>query len=406
MPDFAKIKSHCDNSSRILKSVVDDFLLYYVGENEGQIKRIGQEFRQFREILRKTKEDWIRSLISQLLAFELFKKDGRACRLFNHPLVQKRSQEELEYLKFQIDYPWRFSFCSIENYLLHDFYMMKDVINDERFLLYSPGISESNIEAGHELPLWFILIGFNGECYQTYGPLAYYKGIQPFDLFFFAKQIQPDILFLNEVQKVIESNPIPFSMLFFAGAEIPVTCHKKDMLVFNKSEFHVENFSLDKYNDDFLIEKKHPIYQLSLKRWHSFPHFAKCFYHAKRNLFIITSMTLRGYDSLISALNKQGNEFPLSPEILATPSMLHIAKKVLNVDVDMSPYEKHFAKTATPAEQKELDKINAFLKSLIPKLNNNEDYDISELAKKAGIEISDAERIAENMIKSISRMPR
>ncbi len=53
-------------------------------------------------------------------------------------------------------------------------------------------------------------------------------------------------------------------------------------------------------------------------------------------------MTQRGYDSLIAALNKQGSDYPASPEITATPAMLHIVKQILNVDVEMTPYEKHF----------------------------------------------------------------
>ena len=405
MLDFAKIKTVCDNSSRILKSVVDEFLLYYVGENEGQIQRIISKFKQFREILNKIDEGWIRSLTSELIAFEIFKKDGQAVKLISHPLVQKRTAEELDYLKFQIEHPWRLTFCTIENYLLHDMYEMRDVISNEKFLLYSPGISDSNTETGYELPLWFLLIGFNGECYQTYGPLAYFKGIQPFDLYYFAKLIKPDMVFQNQIQDVIDSNPVSFSMLFYAGAGIPVTYHKKDMLVFNKSEFHIKDFTVEKYENDFLIEKKHPIYMLSLKRRHSAPHFAKCFFHAKKNLLIITSMTSRGYDSLISALNKQGNEFPSSPEILATPAMFSIAKKVLNVEVDMNPYEKHFLQKPSPENQKELDKINVFVKSLVECLNNKKKYDIAKLALSAGIDLENAKNIAKHLIKKIDGLP-
>ena len=219
--------------------LVDQFLLYYVGEREGQAKRIAQNLSGFRHVTSQMPESWFRMLISQLLAHDLFRENGRINQIINHSDVQKRSIEEHEYLRFQIEHPWRFCFCSIEKYLLHDMYEMKDVITEEKFLLYSPGISETNTEAGVHLPLWFLLLEFNGECYQSYGPLAYFRGIQPFDLFFFARLIKPEILFQNEVQKVIELNPIPFSMLF-RWAEIPVTYCRKDMTVFNKSEFHVK----------------------------------------------------------------------------------------------------------------------------------------------------------------------
>lgn len=380
MLDFHRIKASCDKNSRISNPLVDQFLLYYVGEREGQAKRVAQNLLGFRHVTSQMPESWFRMLISQLLAHDLFRENGRINQIINHSDVQKRSIEEHEYLRFQIEHPWRFCFCSIEKYLLHDMYEMKDVITEEKFLLYSPGISETNTEAGIQLPLWFLLLEFNGECYQSYGPLAYFRGIQPFDLFFFARLIKPEILFQNEVQKVIESNPIPFSMLF-RWAEIPVTYCRKDMTVFNKSEFHVKEISLERYEPDFIVEKKHPLYMLSLKRWHSFPHFAKCFFHAKKNLLVLTSMTKRGYDTLVSTLNKQGNQFPLNPEILATPTMLHMAKEVLNATVEMNPYEKHFAKSVFPKDQKELDKINGFLRELAKRLNAGKDYNIEELAK-------------------------
>jgi hypothetical protein len=401
MIDYQKIKVVCDKNTAISKVFVDEFLIYFVAKNEGLEEKTYRQFGNFRNVITKMPESWIRMLVSQLIAHRIFKKDGLAGIYARRAEIQNRSPEELVYFQFQVEHPWRFTFCSMENYLLHDIYEMKDAVSGETFPVYSPGISRTNKEAGGVLRFWFLLIGFNGECYQTYGPLAYFKGIQPFDLFYFAKLIKPDILFQNDVQDVIESNPVPFAMLF-SGAELPVTYHKKDMVVCNKSEFHVKEVPLEKYEVEFIVEKKHPIYMLSLKRWHSFPHFSKCIFHAKKNLFILTSMTIRGYDSLISALNKQGNAFPLNPEIRATPAMFHVAKQVLNVDVEMNPFEKHFAKKTSPDNQKELDKINVFMKSLIERLNNKLDYDIAELASNAGIEVSTAEQIAENMIKKIS----
>jgi hypothetical protein len=355
--------------------------------------------------LNKINQEWIRSLTSQLIAFEIFKKGGRAAKIINNPLVQKRPKEELDYLQFQIEHPWKFMFCSIENYQSNDMYLMKDVISDKKFLLYSPGISKTNKDAGWELPLWFLLIGFNGECYQTYGPLAYFKGVQPFDLFYFAKLIKRDIVFQTDVQDVIDSDPVAFSMIFYAGAEIPVTFHKEDMMVINQSEYHLKDFVIEKYEKDFIIEKKHPLYMLSLKHWHSYPHFAKCYYQTQKKLFVITSMTKRGYNVLVSILNKYGNEFPENPEILATPAMLSIANKVLGVDGELNPYEKCFTKEPSPEGQKELDKINVFVKSLVECLNSKKKYDIAKLASSAGIDLENAKSIAEHLIKQVNEKP-
>ena len=103
---------------------------------------------------------------------------------------------------------------------------------------------------------------------------ADFKGVQPFDLFYFAKLIKRDIVFTTDVQDVIDSDPVTFSMIFFEGAEIPVTFHKEDMVVINQSEYYLKDFAIEKYEKDFIIEKKHPLYMLSLKRWHWYPHFA------------------------------------------------------------------------------------------------------------------------------------
>jgi hypothetical protein len=401
MIDYKKIKAACDNNCRISEKFVDEFLLYFIAKNERLEEKIFRQLAGFGNVMTMMPESWARMLVSQLIVHKTFKKDGVAGGYIHHAEILRRNEEELEFFQFQIDHPWRFSFCTMENYLLHDVYEMKDAVSGETFIVYSPGISQTNTQAGGAIKFWFLLIGFNGECWQTYGPLVYFRGIQPFDLFFFAKQIKPEILFQTDVQEVIESNPIPFAMLF-SGAELPVTYHKKDMLVFHKSEFHVKEFFPEKYEEDFIVEKKHPIFMLELKRWRSFPHFAKCFFHAKKNLFIITAMTERGYDSLISSLNKSGNEFPSGPEIRATPSMLHLAKRVLNVNVDMNPYEKHFAKKPSPEHQMEIDKINVFLKLLMDRLNKKKDYDIAELAEKAGIDIDNAEHIAESVIKKMS----
>jgi len=404
MIDYQKIKAVCDNNTRISKSLVDEFLLYFIAQKEGLEGIIIRQLNNYQKIIAKMPKEWAGMLMSQLIAHRIFKKNGLAGEYLNHAWVQMRKPEDLEYLRFQIEHPWRFSYCSIQSNVAENIYEMKDVLSDEIFLLYSPGLANTIRDFGSAPHLWFLLIGFNGECYQTYGTLEYFKGIQPFDLLFFAKQLNSKIPSFNEVPDLIESNPMPF-LLVWSGAELPVTFHKKDLVVFNKSELYIKDFSLEKYEEDFIIEKNHPIYMLSLKRWHSFPHFAKCFYHATKNQLLITSMTKRGYDALISALNKRENNFSINPEILVTPAMLFVVKDVLHIDVEINPYEKHFQKETLPQNQKELDKINLFLKNLISKLNNKLDYDISEMASDAGIGILVAEQIAESLIKKISNNP-
>ena len=57
-----------------------------------------------------------------------------------------------------------------------DFFMMEDVFTEKQFLLFSPGVS--NVLLSAKPMLWFNLIGSNGTCWQSYGPVVYYNGFE------------------------------------------------------------------------------------------------------------------------------------------------------------------------------------------------------------------------------------
>ncbi len=401
MKNYKKIKLLCDKITSISKSFVDELLIYYAAEKEGFEKKFADKVKRYKSIIARMPESWLAWLLPQYIAHKIFKNDGLANKYKNHPAIIGRTHEELEYFNFQINHPWRFSLCSVNRHPTESFFEMNDEILGTSFLLYSPGV-EDIIEEDNYFKFFFLLIGFNGECWQTYGPLVYFKGFMAYDFFYFAKQINPNIDFVSDVQNVIESNPIPFMMLF-VGAELPLTYHKKNLIVFCSSEYHVEDFNLEDYSDRFIVEKRHPVYMLLLKRWHRHPHFAKCYYHSKLKRFIISSMTAQGYNRLIESLNRTGYDFPVQPDIMVSPAMLTASEDILSVKHDIDPYGKAFAKEPSPSNKKELEKINNFLHSFTNALNNNENYDIEELAKTSGIEAEAAEKIAEKVIKSINR---
>lgn len=401
MRDYNRILSSCEESSTILETLFDDFLLYYCAEKERLDKKFANKLREYRSIIQKMPDRWSLWLTSQYIAHRFFCKNGLVRKYINHPEIKQRSPEEIAYLKFQIEHPWRFSFCSIEQNPAEHFFDMKDVLSGEKFLLYSPGLSQTRRQHGF-VPLFFFLIGFNGKCWQTYGPQAYFKGLQPFDLLFFAKQLVPGLNSRHQILDLIEINPLPFMMLW-VGGEFPPAFHKNDQVILNRSEYHTEDFNPDKFSKDFIIEKKHPVYMLSLKRWHDFPHFSKCFYNMKKNRLILTSMTCRGYSKLVETLNRSGLELPLEPENRVTMTMISIIKEVLRRDVGINPYEKIFTKKPSHTDPEKLAKINTFIESLMEALNSGRDYDIRELAKLSGIEYETAKQLTEQLIGKLSR---
>lgn len=395
MLDYNRIRYYCDKSSAISKRLIDDFLLPLCAAEEGTEKKFVGMLDAYQSITQKMPKNWPLWLLSQYIAFDLFHEDGLASKYLNHFQMRRRSAKELDFLKFQIDHPWRFVFCSIEQNPKDCFFEMKDVLAGEEFLLYSPGIAQMEKQIG-PISGYFLLISFNGDCWQTYGLNNYFKGIQPFDLLYFAKQLKPDLDFIHEIPALIDANPLPFMMLC-VGAEFPLTYHKKDLLIIAKSDFRQEEFELEKFIQDFIIEQKSSVYMLSLKYWQGHPHFCKCFYDMDKKIFSLNAMTDRGYSKLVKVLNNLGYDFPEQPEIRVTMPMFLTAKEVLGGDDEINPYDKLFREEPSPEEKAKLDRINNFLNRLMDAINSGTEYDLGELALLAGIELEIAQELEEKV---------
>jgi hypothetical protein len=402
LTDYREIEKMCIRQSELSKTFVDDFLIYFCAEREGLDKLFAKKLTQFRPLIRMMPEGWPSWLMSQYAAFRLFRKNGFARQYAGHPEILCRSDNEKAILALQIENPWRFSFCSIRSNPARHFFEMVDVLTNEQFLLYSPGLADG-LEQQGPMRMYFYLIGYNGRCWQTYGPHAYFRGFIPSDLLFFARQLDPDIVFMNQIPDLIDRDPLPWAMLWRFG-ETPLTFHRDDTVIMNCSEYHEEAFEPDAYEDSFKIDRKFPLYKMSLKRWDRFPHFAACFYHKKKNRLILSALTDRGYAKLIEQFGKMGYELPANPENHVTLTMLHAAREVLGRDIQLNPYEKSFSK---PQQQDspELKKINEFLTLLMDAHNAGEEIDIERFAALSGIDSEDAHNIAEQTFKTLDKMP-
>ncbi len=403
MIDYNEIEKLCEKQSGLFKDLVDDFLIYYCSEREKIDKLFARKLGQFRSVVQEMPEGWPYSLMSQYVAFRLFRKNGFARQYVNHPEILSRSDDERALLSFQIENPWRFVFCSIRSNPARNFFEMVDVLTSEEFLLYSPGLTGS-LEENGSMQMYFYLLGFNGKCWQTYGPHAYFRGIIPSDLLFFARQLDSGVVFMNQIPDLIDRDPLPWAMLWRSG-EVPLTSHRDDMVVMNCSEYHEDEFEPDEYEESFKIERKYPLYKMSVKRWGSFPHFAACYYHKKKHLLILSAMTDRGYAKLIEVFNKMGYDLPVNPENRVTIAMLHTAEEILDKEIQLNPYENSFSEPLDESRSDELEKINKFLRLLMDAHNEGKELDIDGFASLAGIDSESAHDIAQQAMKTLNRKP-
>ncbi|MBF0432260.1 MAG: hypothetical protein HQK83_13330 [Fibrobacteria bacterium] len=399
MTNYSDIEKHCKHQSDVLRMFIDDFFLNFIAKKENLEERFVKKLSRYKDVVRDFPETWFNHAIAQYMAHLAFKKNGLAAKYAEHKTIQKRSVDERKFFENHLQRPWRFSFCVIKHEPADNFFEMQDLFSNETFLLYSPGIKDMCEQYG-DIKSFFILMNNNGSCYQSFSIINYFMSFDASDFFFFARQLNPEMIFHNQAQVLIEENPIPF-MLLYLFAEFPVNISRGQRLVYCFSEYQLDDFEPDEYRNDFVIEKKQQLFRLGLKRWQGFPHLAHCYFHRKKRRFIITAMTVKGYDNLIEALNKTGYDFPFNPDVSASPVMLQVVKRFFNIKHDLDPYGKFFEKNQEPANTEEMGKLNVFMGMLMKSLDSRETFDISEMAEEAGVDLETAEQIAESVAKKL-----
>lgn len=84
-----------------------------------------------------------------------------------------------------------------------DFYIMEDIFTCEKYMLFSPSISDILDEM--QVITWFILIGYNRACWQSYGPIAAFTSFES-DSEALAKQSGIDIETADDLIRSIRDN--------------------------------------------------------------------------------------------------------------------------------------------------------------------------------------------------------
>ncbi len=390
MSDFKTIKNICEENRKISARVVDGFLINYAAERSNLEKDMNQQFASLKHITQKLQVEWVNMLKSQYICHEIFKSGGLIKNYLNHPALKKLRIEESKYLKFQAENPWRFCFSIIKSNPAENFYIMEDVFSGEEFLIYSPGITVTL--KSQSAILWFNLIGFNGRCWQSYGPIGAYNSFEPDDIYFFATELRPDIENEEELLENLESNPLPYMMLL-CGANYPLIANKNDRMLHVMAEYEIENLDTKRISSGFKTEYNKGIYRLSLNKWSEQPHFAQAFYNEENNLITLSSMTDRGFEALAKKLNEYGYNFELDPFIRVNFTMLKTASDILKRKIDITKYDHLFSKKSSPDVKQGVDKLNMFLNLTLPELNAGIKPDIDVLAAKAGIDRDTAKEL-------------
>lgn len=403
MQDYKSIRSICEKNSRISKKVVDEFLIYYAAGRNNLEMNMTKKFDQYKHVKRELKPEWVNMLQAQYLAHEIFKKDGLIKKLLNHAELQRLTKEERNFLELHAKTPWKFSFSLIIDNPAPDFFIMEDILLYEQFTLFSPGIT--NLINEQNPILWLNLVGYNGACWQSYGPIGAYRAFESDDIYFFATELNPEIVDEQDVIIDIKNNPVPYMMLL-SGANYPLTYHKKDQMVLVMSEFDLEKINSKDLKNSFKTEYNEGVYRFTHKEWGEHPHFSTFFFDEQRKIILLQAMTDRGYRELVTTINKYGFTFPEEPSIRVNTSMLVTAKNILKKEILVNEYDELFKVESSKEYKREIDKLNAFIALVMPDINAGRKPDIENLAKKTGVDIETARDLVKKVLGKFDDMDR
>lgn len=400
---YTRLKQHCQNTTEISRSVVDDFLMYYAAEKERIVPYMESRLHPYKKVLRKMDAANLRLLKAEFICHRIFRKDGYIHKYLKRPEILQLEKEQQEYLSVQSAHPWRFTFAIITGQPANEFFEMEDCFTEEKFLLFSPGMQQAMAE--YTPRIWFLMLSYNGQCWQTYGPIIPLRSFTQDDIFFFATELNPLICDGESLMKEVEENPFPFFMLLNYCA-FPVNVARGFEIVCCYSANYLPDFQPENLGDDFLIDRYKGVYRIQSVANGEFPHFSVAYFHEKKRELLRTSMTEVGFETLTTALIAAGQDLDVFADIAITPSMKMAMEEILNRKIILNPYEKHFPKEKDEIDKEMLARINDFLQRALPYINSSQKPDLEELAEQSGIPLDTALEIWNTSKANIDRMKR
>jgi hypothetical protein len=394
MKNFKTIKLICEENSKISGKLIDGFLLYYAAERNNLEHEMDQRFASYKHITQKFQKEWINLLKAQYIVHKVFKKDGLIKSYLNHTALKKLDIKQRDFLEFQAEKAWRFSFSIIKNRPAEDFFLMEDVFSHQEFLLYSPGVTK--ILEDQSVILWLNLISYNGACWQSFGPIGAYKSFEPDDIFFFATELNQNIVLEEDLLANMEHDPIPYMMLL-SGANFPPIYNKTDQVIHVMAEYDLETINTKSLTKSFKTEYNKGVYRLSLKNWSDPPHFSQAYFDENKKIMLLSAMTDRWFKALAEGLNEYGFNFSADPFLRVNLTMISTVSDILKKKIKIDEYEDLFSIETSPADKENIDKLNTFMRLVLPDINAGRKPDIKALAGKAGVDT----KTARDLIKQI-----
>ncbi|MCB9246978.1 MAG: hypothetical protein H6606_11190 [Flavobacteriales bacterium] len=402
MTDFTKLKAHCTVHSKKSSRVNDNFLMDFLAPKDQMSKNIDRALRRYKHIVEQMPRDFFPTVSAEYIIGKGVVKDGLINKYMDHPHIRRLDPEDREFLEFQQQNPWRYVFGRIADRPEREFFVLRDEFRDDEYLLYSPSM-EAYCKAGHEHSLYFLLLGFNGACWQTYGLIAPYRSFDAGDVFVYGTEVFPEIEDDESFMDAVHRDPMPFFMLS-VGQELPIVMNGEDEIRHYVSETEIPEFDSNKLSPNFTVQWNENVYRLSIKKWSQFPHYASAYYNEETDELCRYALTKRAFDSLSRKLIDCGLDLTPQEDYSLGLSMQQTIEKILKRKIRVNDYEAYFPEMPeSTAQDVHIEQMNAFLNELIPYINSGKTPDIPALANAYSIDVESAKSIYKNLKDKFSK---
>ena len=388
-----------ENFSKQLAQIESE-VFTWADNKEKLYKNFFKQMSRYKKILEAFPEEWLQASSNQFVAGKVFGNPGRL-RKYLHNQRDFLDREGENLLHHFLDNSWFYSLFEITDIFPNNILKAQDCSKGDEFYLYSEGTANLYKQGKN---LFMSLLFDNGKCCQTYGIIHYYQGYSIQDFISFARLVSYHYRNSHDLSESIRQNAVEY-MLLDRFAEIPVTKHKNETIVFCAHSRRVESFDPSDYKSEFFIEEKSDVIKCSFKKYQGTMSFTSIYYDKKKKNLLLYSVGLSRYRELAGLLkNKYG--FPPDPSWYFSPQMMAAVDAILGIQDPSLVYEKHFNEenevhhsqlqselNEVEHDKEALEPLNSLVQEITECKNTGKDYSLSELALKYNVPIETARQI-------------
>jgi hypothetical protein len=377
---FKTIASHCEAQSEMCRLAIEEFLLYFAASRDGFSKEFDERLKPYRHVI---DPGHVPGFKSQYIAHRIFKAGGTLQKYLKHTMVNQLPADQLGYLHEQGERPWRMCFSVVATSPAPDFYEMEDLLTGASFLLYSKGASLTLQD--YPVVMWLNLIGWNGLCWQTFGPVTGFRSFGLDEIFYFATELNHRIESEEDIASDVERNPVPYMMLY-SGSTLPMLAHRGQLVAATGAEHDLRSFESTVLKNTFRLDYNKGVYRATPRKLTDAFEFPEVYYDERRQTLFLITLTSKGFLKLVKRLNKLGFSLSTEPQFSVQLTMLETMSSMLRRNISANPYAHLFEEEPDPVAEAEMARINRAMDRALPEINAGRMPDVKALARETGLD--------------------